>query len=91
MQTIQLDIEDNKVETFLTLIENLKEGMIHNLTISKKSPVDAQMQSYLDSLQFQKDKTMLQQRVADIVSGKTICRPWEEGFDELDTFIHSVS
>jgi len=91
MQTIQLDIEDHKVETFLTLIENLKEGMIHNLTVSKKTPVDTQMQSYLDSPQFQKDKAMLQQRVADIDSGKTICMPWEEGLKELDSFIDSVS
>ncbi|MEA1953277.1 MAG: hypothetical protein U9O24_02670 [Campylobacterota bacterium] len=91
MQTIQFDIEDNKLNTFLTLIENLKEGMIKNLTVSNDSELDEETIAYMKTPQFQKDKAMLQQRLADIESGKTTCIPWDEGFDELDTFVHNVS
>lgn len=91
MQTIQFDIEDSKLDTFLTLIENLKEGMIKNLTISHDNSLDEETKAYMKTPQFQKDKAMLQQRLADIESGKTKCVPWDEGFDELDTFINNVS
>lgn len=91
MQTIQFDIEDNKIDTFLTLIENLKDGMIKNLTVSHDNKLDEETIAYMKTPQFQKDKKMLQQRLADIESEKTTCIPWDEGFDDLDTFIHNAS
>ena len=91
MQTIQFDIEDSKLNTFLTLIENLKDGIIQNLTVSSDNKLDEDTIAYMKTPQFQKDKAMLQQRLADIESGKTTCVPWDEGFDELDTFIHNAS
>ena len=91
MQTIQFDIEDSKLNTFLTLIENLKDGMIQNLTVSSDNKLDEETIAYMKTTQFQKDNEMLQQRLADIESGKTTCVPWDEGFDELDTFIHNAS
>jgi len=91
MQTIQFNIEDNKLDTFLTLIENLKDGMIKNLTVSSDNHLDEDTLAYMKTSQFQKDKAMLQQRLADIESGKTTCIPWNEGFDELDAFIHNAS
>lgn len=36
MQTIQIQVEDRYVDTFLTLISNLKEGMIQNIQIDEK-------------------------------------------------------
>ena len=91
MQTIQFDIEDNKVDTFLTLIENLKDGMINNLKVLATDTTDKEFQSYMQTTQFQKDKEMLQQRFEDIQSGKTKCIPWDEGFSDLDAFIDNVS
>lgn len=91
MQTIQFDIEDSKLDTFLTLMENLKDGMIKNLTVSNQNETDTKFTDYMKTAQFKKDKMMLQKRVADIESGKTACIPWDEGLDELDEFIHSVS
>ncbi len=90
MQTIQFDIEDSKLHTFLTLMENLKEGMIKNLTVSHDNKLDEEFVAYMKTSQFKKDKEMLQQRLADIESGKTTCIPWDEGFDELDDFIHNA-
>ena len=91
MQTIQFNIDDNKLDTFLTLIENLKDGIIKNLTVSNNNHLDKDTLAYMKTSQFQKDKAMLQQRLADIESGKTTCIPWDEGFNELDSFINNVS
>ncbi|SFV51734.1 hypothetical protein MNB_SV-3-885 [hydrothermal vent metagenome] len=91
IQTIQFDIEDGKLNTLLTLLENLKDGMIKNLTVTHDNTPDKETIAYMKTPQFQKDKKMLQQRLADIDSGKTTCVPWNEGFDDLDTFIHNAS
>ena len=78
MQTIQFDIEDSKLNTFLTLIENLKEGMVKNLTISNDSKLDEETIAYMTTSQFKKDKEMLHQRLANIESGKTKCITHDE-------------
>ena len=91
MQTIQFDIEDNKLNTFLALMENLQEGLIKNLTVTNDNKLDKETITYMKTSQFQKDKAMLEQRLADIKSGKTTCIPWDEGFEDLDTFIHNAS
>lgn len=87
MQTIQFDIDDNKVDTFLAFIDTLKEDVIKNLKIVSHDSTD----NYIRTAQFQKDKETLQQRFADIESGKTICVPWYEGFSDLDTYIDTIS
>lgn len=35
MQTIQIEVQDQYVDTFLTLLSNLKEGMIQNVQIDE--------------------------------------------------------
>lgn len=35
MQTIQIEVQDQYLDTFLTLISNLKEGMIQNIQIDE--------------------------------------------------------
>ena len=86
MQTIQFNIEDNKLDTFLTLIENLKDGMIKNLTVSNDNHLDEDTLAYMKTSQFQKDKAMLQQRLADIESGKTTCIPHNEMWDKIEKY-----
>jgi len=83
MQTIQFDIEDNKLDTFLTFMENLKEGMIKNLTISHDNSLDEETKAYMKTPQFQKDKAMLQQRLADIESGKTTLISHDEMWNKI--------
>ena len=91
MQTIQVDIEDNKVDAFLTLIDNLKEGMVQNLRVLGNDSIGTELQDYMESTKFQTDKTILQERLADIKSGKTTCVPLEEGLSDLDRFIDELS
>lgn len=83
MQTIQFDIEDSKLNTFLTLMENLKGGLVKNLTISNDNKLDEETIAYMKTSQFQKDKAMLQKRLADIESGKTICIPHDEMWNKI--------
>lgn len=40
MQTIQLQIEDSKLETVLTLLENLKDRIIQNTTVESDENLD---------------------------------------------------
>ncbi len=91
MQTIQFDIDDNHVDTFLRLTELLEDGMIKNLKIVNHDSMNDELHHYTKTTQFQKDKEMLQQRFADIESGKTICIPWSDGLSDLDTFIDNIS
>lgn len=90
MQTIQFDIEDSKLHTFLTLMENLKEGMIKNLTVSNDNKLDEETIAYMKTPQFQKDKEMLQQRLADIESGKTTCVPHDEMWNKIVQHTHKA-
>lgn len=83
MQTIQFDIEDSKLNTFLTLMENLKDGMIKNLTVSNDNKLDEETIAYMKTPQFQKDKKMLQQRLADIESGKTTLISHDEMWNKI--------
>jgi len=78
MQTIQFDIEDNKLNTFLALMENLQEGLIKNLTVTNDNKLDKETIAYMKTSQFQEDKAMLEQRLEDIKSGKTTCVPHDE-------------
>ena len=41
VQTIQIEVQDQYLETFLTLISNLKEGMIQNIQIDEKALFEA--------------------------------------------------
>ena len=91
MQTIQFDVEDNHIDVFLTLLGNLKDGMIRNLKISKNTSENNQLHQYMQTSQFQKDKKIFQQRFDDIQSGKATTVPWDEGFSELDAYIDTVS
>ncbi len=41
MQTIQIEVQDQYLETFLTLISNLKEGMIQNIQVDEEALFEA--------------------------------------------------
>ncbi len=54
MQTIQLDIQDDKLQTFLTIIDNLKIGIIENIIFEKDlldiEAIEPNSQDYQDVL-----------------------------------------
>lgn len=80
MQTIQIEVEDSKLETVLTLLENLREGIVKNITIDS----DEELEAYKKTQRFQKDKASMQQALADIESGKTKTLSHEEVWDIIE-------
>lgn len=53
MQTIQIEVQDQYLDTFLTLISSLKEGMIQNIQID-------------ESMLFETNKTHFQHALKEI-------------------------
>lgn len=55
MRTIQLQVEDNNLDTFLTIINNLKNGIVKNFKIDEQidnpiQTVSDEEQSYYEDL-----------------------------------------
>ena len=52
MQTVQLDIADNKLETFLTIVENLQKDIVQGIRIKDTGldiePIEADSQDFID-------------------------------------------
>lgn len=89
MQTIQLQIDDNKLDTVLTVIENLKDGIVKNITI-KSDGLDKETKAYMDTEQFQEDKAYFQQCYNDIKSGKTELLDDKQYHSQMDSFIDGL-
>jgi len=52
MQTIQLEIEDSHLETFLTIVRSLQKGIVHTIRIENEDltiePIDPDSQDFID-------------------------------------------
>ena len=86
MQTIHLEVNENKLQTVLTLLENLKDGIIENITIES----DKDLQEYQNSKQFEEDKASFQKCLADIESGKTKTLSQEEYEVRMNDFTSAL-
>lgn len=62
MSHIQLQVEDIYLDTVLNILDNLKEGMIHDIEVVDDN-------AYLQSEAFQKDRAYMQDRLNSIDSG----------------------
>jgi hypothetical protein len=81
MQTIQLQIEDNKMDTFLTLIKNLKDGIVNSYSID--NDIDENLKQ--DPFFYERQKELHQIR-DDIKSGKMKMYEWDEAEEDMDKF-----
>ncbi len=52
MQTIQLDIADDKLDTFLTIVENLQKDIVQGIRLQNNSldiePIEKDSQDFID-------------------------------------------
>ena len=52
MQTIQLDIADDKLDTFLTIVENLQKDIVQGIRLKDNGlgiePIEADSQDFID-------------------------------------------
>ena len=85
MQTIHIQVEDNKLNTFLTLIDNLKDGIVKNVSIQTSELEN----DYITSEQFQKDKEYFQQCLTDIENGKTQTISHDEVWNNIENHIQA--
>ena len=84
MQTIRLDIDENKLQTVLTLLENLKDGIVKNIRIESNNEDDDALQEYKKTKEFQEDRAYFQQCLADIESGKSKTFSHEEVWQQIE-------
>ncbi len=75
MQTIQLQVNENYVQSVLTLLNSLKDGMIEKLEVRDKN---LEYDPY-----FYERREQLHQIRADIRSGKEPMYDFNESMDEL--------
>jgi len=84
MQTIHLEIEDNQLDIFLIVLNNLKDGLVKKFTINNSLNDDEFR--YLKSKQFYKDREYFQKCLSDIESGKTKCLNQKDYDLKMDSF-----
>lgn len=78
MKTIHLQIEDNKVDVFLNIVKNLKDGIVKNYCLA--DDIDENLQ--LDPFFYERQKELHQLR-DDIKLGKMKMYDFNDSMDEL--------
>lgn len=84
MKTVEFQVEDSKLETFLTVLNNLKDGLYKNVIIKNSSDLDSDTLSYIKTDEFQKDKENFQKCLKDFEEGKTIALSHDEVWRKID-------
>ena len=93
MQTIHLQVEDNKLEAVLKMLSNFKEDLVKSLKVVPQvsdEKLDEQTQKYLKSEQFLKDKAYFQKCLEDIESGESELISHEDYIIEMGKFTENL-
>jgi len=90
VQTVKLQIEDSKLDTFLLVLDSLKDGLIKSYTINNESKLDAKTLSYMKTQQFQKDRAYFQKCLNDIESKKSKSLSEEEYEANMREFVNNL-
>lgn len=77
MKTIQLQVEDDNYESFLTIIKSLKKGMVKNLAIKEND-------SIVDD--FEQTKIYFQKCLENIENGNTQLLSEEQYMNQMNNF-----
>ena len=76
MKTIQLQVEDDNYESFLTIIKSLKKGMVKNLAVKEDSIVD----------DFEQTKNYFHKCLENIENGNTQLLSEEQYTNQMNNF-----
>lgn len=90
MKTVKLEIEDNKIDTFLLVLSSLKEGLVKSYTINNEDELDSQALLYMKTNQFQKNKAYFQGCLNDIESGKSKSLNEEDYKANMSNFVNNL-
>jgi hypothetical protein len=77
MQTIQLDIADDSVDTFLTIVSNLKNNMVQNIKLKGDT-------------HYEESKAYFHQALRDIENGNDTLLNQEEYDEQMNIFINNL-
>ncbi len=77
MQTIQLDIADDSVDTFLTIVSNLKNNMVQNIKLQ-------------GDRHYEETKAYFHNALKEIESGNDPLLNQEEYDKQMDAFIKAL-
>ncbi len=77
MQTIQLDIADDKLDTFLTIVSNLKNDIVQNIRLQ-------------DDAQYQANRIYFHTALEEIENGNDIPLDQDEYGNEMKEFMKTL-
>ena len=86
MQIVQFQVEDNKLDMFLRVINNLQDGLFKNVTIKNSDELDSNTLAYMKTSKFQKDKAYFQKCLEDFDNGKTIALSHNDVWEQIDNY-----
>lgn len=81
MQTLKIEVEDGKLDILLNLIQNLRDGIIKNYTITPNIDENLKLDPYF----YERQKELHQLR-DDVKSKKMPMHGWDEFEEEMDLF-----
>lgn len=84
MKTVQFKVEDNKLDKFLTVINNLKDDLFEDFIVKNYSELDDDTIEYMKTEQFKDDKIFFQKSLDDIKSGKTKALSHDDVWKQID-------
>jgi len=85
MQIVQFQVKDNKLDTFLTIVNNLKGGLFENVIVKNDSVLNDETSNYMKTDKFQEDKAYFQKCLEDYESGKTKVLSHEDVWKQIDS------
>lgn len=81
MKTIQLEVEDKSLDTVLTLLQSLKDGMIKKFEVKE---------SHVQNREFQETKEYFNNCLYDIENNKTELFTEQDYKKEMQTFMQDL-
>lgn len=89
MQTVHLQIEDNKLDTFLTILSSFKDDLVKSFTVSQDEKLDDATIKYLNAKQFEEDKAYFQKCLEDIENGESELISHDMVWEQIDNKIRN--
>ncbi len=87
MQTIHLQVEDNKLDAVVKMLSNFKDDLVKSfmvVTENSDEKIDDATAKYLKTKQFQEDKAYFQKCLEDIESGKSELISHDVVWEQID-------
>jgi hypothetical protein len=85
MQTVLFQVEDSKLDTFLSAVNNLKDGLFKNFIVKNENELDGDTIAYMETKKFQEDKEYFQKSLKDFENDKTIALSHQEAWEQIES------